>query len=55
MMATAFNTISTSLNDKKEIDWVRVNITTRGLLSIPDNFERHAPIQQSEGLGNLDE
>ncbi|PGH10705.1 hypothetical protein AJ79_05296 [Helicocarpus griseus UAMH5409] len=40
---------------EKNLHWVNENITAKGLLKIPDNFERHAPIYDPSDQGKYDE
>ncbi|KAI9654195.1 MAG: hypothetical protein M1821_006723 [Bathelium mastoideum] len=37
------------------LHWIQNNITAKGLLKIPDNFERHAPIYNRDDKVNTDE
>ncbi|KAJ9602648.1 lariat debranching enzyme [Cladophialophora chaetospira] len=39
----------------KSLDWVQRNVIARGLLRIPDNFERHAPIHDPNHNAKADE
>ncbi|PGH30091.1 hypothetical protein GX50_07153 [[Emmonsia] crescens] len=40
---------------EKNLRWVKGNISAKGLLKTPENFQRHAPVYNPAGQGKLDE